>query len=98
VDDIKALRDHVGETDELWHVRVHWKAEPGATCLPHTVHIVSGESRAIDEASAALDGCRHKGALVRATHAEIRRTADTTNYRPPDLGYSTRRRERRSTE
>jgi hypothetical protein len=68
-------------TDELWDVRVHWKAEPGATCLPYTLHAVTGEAQAIDAAVSVMDGCRHRWAPVRATVAEIRRAGDTGSWR-----------------
>jgi hypothetical protein len=71
-----------GKSDLLWEVRVHWRAESGATCLDSTVHIVNGETQAIDAAVAALDGCRHPWAPVRATSAEIRRSAGIGAWRP----------------
>lgn len=71
----------MSETTELWHVRVYWKAEPGAACLPHTEHIVSGESRAIDAAVSVLEGCSHRWAPVHATRAEIRRQGSDGPWR-----------------
>jgi hypothetical protein len=71
----------MSETTQLWDVRVHWKPDAGATCLPHTVHIVSGESQAIDAAVSALDGCRHRWAPVRAIKAEVRPTGSGAPWR-----------------
>lgn len=71
----------MSEADELWHVRVHWTAEPGATCMPYDEHIVSGESRAVDAAVSVLDSCCHPWAPVRATLAEVRRQGSEGPWR-----------------
>ena len=87
-DDSNMPRERAGEIGDLWDVRVHWTADPGATCLPYTVHIVNNETQAVDAAVSVMDGCRHRWAPVRAALAEIRRTGDTGRWRRVGLAQS----------